>query len=71
MDLTVTTENIQTRPESYYKIKVELEGVDKDEVLSQLSIKDFLDYFDVNDILDEIGQSECEDYFGLVEKEDD
>lgn len=71
MDLNVNAEKIQTRPENYYKVQVELEGVDKNEILSQLSIKDFLGYFDVTDILDEIGQSECEDYFGLVEKEEE
>lgn len=50
------------------KISVEIEGLDKNELMENLKITDFLDFFDISNILDEIGQEKCEEYFDLMPK---
>ena len=43
--------------------------IDADDVLSELSIKDIVEYYTVGDILDAIGGREAMDHFGLIEPE--
>lgn len=54
--------------ESYKKVSVEIFDVDKDDIISNLSIEDVLQYFGVSEILEKIGEDECKEYFHLIER---
>jgi len=49
----------------YNSMTVEIEGVDKDDVIELISIRDLIDYYGLDKVLDEIGEDECKDHFDL------
>ena len=69
--LNLRAKKVETTSDNYQLISVEIKDVEKYNVISHLTIQDFLEHFDTERILDEIGQTYCEDYFGLVEKNED
>lgn len=65
MNIQLDCENVQVTPGSYKYITVELEGVEKSDILDNFNIEDILKHFDVSDILDEIGLDNVKSHFDL------
>jgi hypothetical protein len=64
MDLALNAERASIDPNNGRTVSVDLEGVDVEDVIDSLEIKDIIS-FKKADILDEIGVDECIQYFGI------
>lgn len=71
IDLIINTTNEVSIRSGYRKdTTVSFEGIDTDDILEQLTIKDIFSKFDIDEILDEIGVDKVKDYFDLIETEE-
>ena len=71
IDLVITTTNEISIRSGYRKDTiVSFGGIDTDDILEQLTIKDVLSKFKIDDNLEEIGIDKVKDYFNLIETEE-
>jgi len=66
-DLNVT--EVKVTPTGYKSIEINFDA-DSNDVMSLISIEEFIKYFGSQDILNEIGVDEVKEHFELIEKED-
>ena len=67
MDITVSARKVNVDSNGYKSVSIEIEDIDKEQLLENLKIEDFLDYFGIDKVLDEIGIEECKEHFDLSE----
>lgn len=67
MNILLTADKVTIDSAGSKYVSVVIEGVEKDDLLSELSIEDCLSYFGVEKFLDEIGEDECKSRFRLIE----
>ena len=65
MNIELNCENAKLTPGSYRYVTVELEGVEKSDILDNFNIEDILKHFSSEDILDEIGLDNVKEHFDL------
>jgi len=68
MNLTIECEDVSITPDGYKSISVEIRKADLAQLMENFTIKDIVGHFNVGELLDEIGQSEVERHFDLIEK---
>lgn len=67
MNISISVEKISVDPNGNRNITVDLDGIDKEELLDNFTIKDCLDFFGIDKVLEEIGAEECKEHFDLSE----
>jgi len=67
MDITLTADRAIVESTGSKYVSIDIEGVDKDDLLNELTIQDCLSYFGNDKFLNEIGEDECKEHFGLIE----
>lgn len=66
MDISFTASSITTNADNHKRVTVECSGVNGDDVLSQFSIKEIINYLGEEEILDTIGEKAVKDHFDLI-----
>jgi hypothetical protein len=69
MNLNLDCEDVRITP-SHKQVYVQLEGVDKSDVMDHFDIVEFLHHFSINDVLDYIGVDDVKKYFNLKESDE-
>ncbi len=57
-------------PSGYNRVKVDIYGIDENDLLQLVDIKTAIKYFGAEEILDEIGEAECAAHFNLRPEEE-
>jgi hypothetical protein len=70
MDVTLNVKTVKSTGTNYRSTEVELEGVEKSELMDNLTIQDFIDHFGDDKILDTLGEDRCKDYFDLINNDE-
>lgn len=67
MDLTLTVESVNTSGTGRGKVRIEIGGAEREEILNAIPLEDIVYHFDDDKILDHIGVDRVKEYFDLKE----
>lgn len=67
MDLNFTAKKVTTEHNTAYDLSVNIEGVDVEDVVSQLTPIEIVNNISTSLLLDAIGIEEVKSHFGLIE----
>ncbi len=66
IDIKLTIEkSFLNNPLESEEIEIELNNISTDEIIEQLSIDDFIEFYGIDTILDKMSENKCNDYFYL------
>lgn len=69
MNFSINADLVKAERQGYGQITVELEGVEKSELLDHFTLDDVLDHFGSTQVLDHIGEEEVKEHFDLIPNE--
>jgi hypothetical protein len=67
MNISLNVEKVTIDSAGSRYVSVDIEGVDKEDLLGEVSIEDCISYFGADKFLTEIGEDACKELFGLVD----
>lgn len=70
MDIQLDVNEAKISASSSNKVTANLEGVNKNDLIDLISIKDFVAFYNISDILSEIDVEDVKKYFDLTENEE-
>lgn len=65
----VSVESVYVEPMGIRQVEATLNGINVDDILEQIDIKDAISYYGSSDLLNEIGRDDAVDHFGIEEAE--
>ena len=65
IDLSLKTSEVRITPSGYKEIYVELQDVEKSDILDYFTPQEIIDHFSIGDLLDAIGEKEVFGYYNI------